>query len=409
MIHTNVSLKVLTKQWTMYRLKFLFLLQCILIKSAFSQVIPISLFYHENPDYVIVTIQNGKFAVYKENSVIDSLIQGSNISVFLKNENLKYQHEEVGFKTNKEFTLKGDEKASFFINYVGSNTPARCYEGSLKFRLNESRLLVGNYVDLDSYVAAVVETEGGYNSPKEFYKVQSILARTYALRNINRHANEGFSLCDGMHCQAYKFKATYPIIMEASQKTKNLVLVDEEFQLIDALYHSNSGGQTLNSGDVWLENLDYLKSVEDNYAQYGRNFFWEFRMPTKQWKKYLISKGISDISNLSNEELLILQPVRKAYFHIGNDSLKIADIRLDFGLRSSFFTMEYDENKIIFHGKGYGHGVGLSQESAIELAKNDYPHKKIIDFFFKNVHIVNINILSVFEVLKQKGEEEIPD
>lgn len=393
----------------MNRFNFLLLLVCILIKSGFTQVIPIALFYHESPDYIIVTAQNGKFAVYKENTVIDSLIPGSNISVFLKNENLKYQHEEVRFATNQELTLKGDEKASFFINYVGSNTPARCYEGSLKFILNENRLIVVNYVDLDSYVAAVVETEGGYNSPKEFYKVQSILARTYALRNINRHSNEGFSLCDGMHCQAYKFKATYPIIMEASQKTKNLVLVDEEFQLIDALYHSNSGGQTLNSGDVWLVNLDYLKSVEDKYAQYGRNFFWEFRMPIEQWKKYLVSKGINNISNLTEEELLVLQPIRKAYFHINNDSIKIADIRLDLGLRSSFFTMEYDEKEIIFHGKGYGHGVGLSQESAIEMAKNDYRHKKIIDFFFKNVHIVNINILSVFEVLKQKGEEEIPD
>ena len=377
--------------------------------SAKSQEVSVSIYNDRKLQAVNFSVQKGDYYVYNGNEIKDSLIAADNISVFLDNGLLIYNNKGLTFASNKEITLKNKNESSFFVNYPGSVEIVRSYEGWVKFKKSDNRLLLINFVPLESYVAAVVEAEGGYNAGEQFYMVQAILSRTYALRNINRHIDSGFELCDGTHCQVYKFKCTNKDILNASKKTKNLILVDNDFNPALALFHSNSGGRTANSGDVFVKNLPYLKAIEDTFAVHGRNYSWETSMSVLKWKEYLQNRGIKNVQELDLEDILIKQHERGAFFRIGEDSIKLSSIRHDLGLRSAYFTMRSELTNIIFEGKGYGHGVGLSQESAIEMARRGYNYEQIIKHFFKSVNIVNINVLSVFNTMQSNIENEKPD
>ena len=90
-------------------------------------------------------------------------------------------------------------------------------------------LKVRNEVELENYVAGVVEMEAGSNHTLEYYKVQAIICRTYALSNLRRHETERYNLCDNVHCQVYKGNNRLnQQITEATLQTKNLVLVDKK-------------------------------------------------------------------------------------------------------------------------------------------------------------------------------------
>src|SRR5690606_29529659 len=116
------------------------------------------------------------------------------------------------------------------------------------------------------------------------------LARTFALAHINKHVNEGFSLCDLVHCQAYHGKPRDLDIFRAVEATQGLVAVDNNLDLIVAAFHSNSGGQTANSEDVWGGHTSYLRSIVDTFSMGMPNYSWQKRMHTGEWLGYLREK-----------------------------------------------------------------------------------------------------------------------
>src|SRR5690606_6979492 len=109
----------------------------------------------------------------------------------------------------------------------------------------------------------------------------------FALAHINKHVSEGFSLCDLVHCQAYHGKPRDINAVKAVEETAGLVVVDSNLDLITAAFHSNSGGQTANSEDVWGGKTSYLRSIIDTFSTGTPNFSWERRMPAIDLLSYL--------------------------------------------------------------------------------------------------------------------------
>jgi hypothetical protein len=112
----------------------------------------------------------------------------------------------------------------------------RNYDDDLQVKARGNTLILINQVDLEHYIAGVVESESGRDGSTEFYKVQDIISRTYALKNLRRHKHEGFNLCDEEHCQVYHSRSYLPIIQDAATQTAGLVLVDSAGELITAAY-----------------------------------------------------------------------------------------------------------------------------------------------------------------------------
>jgi stage II sporulation protein D len=234
----------------------------------------------------------------------------------------------------------------------------------------------------------------------EFYKVQAILARTFALTHINKHVAEGFSLCDQVHCQAYYGKPKDLTIFKAIEETKGKVVVDENLNLIVAAFHSNSGGQTANSEDVWGSKTTYLRSVTDSFSIKMPNSKWERRMLTDDWLSYLKLKHNfpTEQDDAKSIALNFKQDQRKIFLECSNSRVPLKNIRQDLQLKSTFFSISIiNKDSVLFKGRGYGHGLGMCQEGAMRMSKSGYTYTQILNFYYKNIQLIDLHKLSFFK------------
>jgi stage II sporulation protein D len=255
-------------------------------------------------------------------------------------------------------------------------------------------------VPLDSYIAGVTEAEAGVKANIEFYKVQAILARTFALAHINKHVTEGFSLCDQVHCQAYFGKPHELNIIRAVEVTKGKVVVDQSLNLIVAAFHSNSGGQTANSEDVWGKSTPYLKSIIDTFSIHMPNAKWERKMLTEDWLSYLKLKHNFPVDKMEVKEAAINfnQDHRKVYLEYNNNRVLLKNIRQDLQLKSTYFTVKpCGKDSVVFIGKGYGHGLGMCQEGAMRMARLGYAYTDILNFYYQDILLIDLHQLSFFK------------
>jgi len=365
---------------------------------TYSQNLKIRIFSEKNINSFIFATNNCDYNIYSDSTLIIKLIKNDLVYLKIKNDSIEIKTLTNSIGTFKSLKMIGNsEVSSFNINIANSDKQLRTYNNNLYVSVLNKNIKLINEVNIDNYIAGVVECEGGYKANIEYYKTQSIICRTYALENLSRHIEEGFYLCDNVHCQVYKGICKSKIISEASVTTSGLVIVDSTLNLINAAFHSNCGGQTASSEDVWLTPKSYLKSVTDSFCVKNKNAKWEKSISYYDFKQYLMSNGFN-IQNVTDTNIFNFQQTyRKTYYKLLNDSILFRKMRTDLNLKSAFFNISYSNNKITFNGKGYGHGVGLCQEGAMRMANFNYGYKDIIKFYYKNTYIVNINSLEQFK------------
>lgn len=298
------------------------------------------------------------------------------------------------------FRLVASEDSSVFkIKPIKPNSGTRIYDHSLSITVVNGLLQCLNNVDLDHYVAGVVESEAGGRTTKEFYKVQAILCRTYALAHLYRHATEGFEVCDGVHCQVYRGRPSDRNVLAAVEETEGLVAVDRSLTLITPVFFSNCGGQTANSEDVWAAPVPYLKSVRDTFCIHSTNARWTRKILREDWLTYLETKHKYPINDsiACYKALNMTQGSRTTNYSYAGTRIPYKTIRADWGLRSAYFSIEEAKDSIIIRGRGYGHGVGLCQEGAIKMAKMGYSYEWILDYYYRNIEIINLSKLEFFK------------
>ena len=288
---------------------------------------------------------------------------------------------------------------SLRIKLIVPEKKPRFYEDNLTIKVEEENLILLNEIALDSYISGVVQAEAGRRSYQEFYKVQAILARTFALSHLQKHALEGFSLCDYTHCQAYFGKSTELGILKAVSETRNKVAVDDNLNLIEAAFHSNSGGQTVNSEDVWGSRLSYLRSVNDTFSVKMPNARWERKMAKEDWISYLKLKHHFPVqdSNALRQTFNFKQDSRKPYLEVNSIRIALKNVRSDLQLKSTFFSIVPQGDTLLFKGKGFGHGVGMCQEGAMRMAKMGYNYSQVINFYYQNIQLIDLHKLNFFK------------
>jgi len=332
--------------------------------------------------YEFTTDEGTKYNLKKNNIIYFTLI-GDSISVWDLDKHLGI------FKWIK---FSGIARSNAFrIEPAFPALSPRYYEGDIIINTENNQFKIVNEVSIDSYLAGVVEAESGPKAPYEFYKSQAIISRTYLLELIVRQGKDTYKIGDDVNHQVYKgMSLQNPLIKQAVMHTSGLVIVDTANQLITATFHSNSGGQTLNSEDVWSKETSYLKGTSDPFSLEQRNTLWQDSILVTDWLIYLQANGINtsdDIAKLDN--LFFEQPIRKKFYTYNEDTISLRKIRTDFNLRSTWFSIKPEGNYLIFYGKGYGHGVGLSQEGAMQMARQNYSFLDIINYYYKNVKVIN--------------------
>lgn len=371
---------------------FLYAMTLLLPPAATSQKIHIRLMTGISVKSFIFTPVSGDYIVYSDS--VELHILKKNEVIFLQTVNgdsieIKTVDKYIGIL--KTATIKSLHSNGYgnlkTVNPKGVNS---YYDDDIIVNSFDSVLYIVNPVEADKYIAGVVESEGGPKSHYEYYKTQAVICRTYTIENFNRHIFEGYNLCDDVHCQSYKGRSmSNPEIGKAVSVTSGLIIVDSLNSIITAGFHSNCGGQTTNSGDVWLKSKPYLVSVSDPWCTNQRNAVWEKQIDVSVWKKYLELNGIRLDEDFTGYGMT--QVKRQAYYYISSDSIPLKKIRSDWNLRSTFFNILYDNGNIVFKGRGYGHGVGLCQEGAMKMSEKGYSYNDIIEFYYRNTKIINYN------------------
>lgn len=370
----------------------LFIFFLLLCCTSIARQVRVGLLVKYNAESYTVIAGKGEYGVYNGHQRVAKLTPGQSLNVELykgqillkRNGHQLGRYSRLNFKSLTQdgfFRLKANE----------SGKDAMPYQDHLEFIMYNGNIRPVNVIDLEKYVASVIESETGSVSAPEFLKVQAIIARTYALGHLNRHAPAGFNVCDDVHCQAYKSKSRFnPHIKAAVDETRDLVLMDRKNQLITAAYHSNCGGQTISALDVWSTNLTYLQPVNDTFCLAGQHTDWIKIIPKDDWISYLNKNSI----NFSEEKIRdssysFVQENRTCCYVFKDLNLPLKNIRSEFKLKSTFFNWTSVGDSLELRGKGFGHGVGLCQEGAIQMAALGHTYKSIISFYFNDVKIVN--------------------
>jgi SpoIID/LytB domain protein len=330
------------------------------------------------------------------------------------------------------------------IQVTAGKQRAQLYGGSLKLQTNAygDYTLVNN-VPLETYLRGVVPHEIGQNAPENAAKAQTIIARTYALRNLRRFEADNYELCATTHCQVYfGLKETNLQADRAISDTKGLVLTYND-ELVDALYSSTTGGVTAKFSDVWngaerpylrilidssqqvwdlaqnsLENeAEFRKFIglKDGFNETGRSVFrWRVQAKLDDLNQdlhtYLKKRQhpLADFTTIQNIQITKRSPsgrvlILQVTTNKGIIELAKNEARSAFSPpRSTLFYVDpiYDKNQKLlgftFVGGGLGHGVGMSQFGSYKLAQLGWSPEKILSFYYPGTRIQSLSDRLVF-------------
>lgn len=292
------------------------------------------------------------------------------------------------------------------------------YKGTLEVKETEQGYLLINEVPLEDYVKGVVPGEMPSSYEMEALKVQAICARTYACRQKKEKRLEayGADVDDSVNFQVYNNQKRTDKTDQAADETKGMIMTYEG-EPIQAYFFSTSSGAT-STDEVWLEDsAPCLKSIVTNYDEAMPWYRWNVIFTAEQVQDLLESKGYSigevkdinvlrksqggavtvcrftgtnDSATIENEYNIreILSP-KGLQIH-RQDGTVVDDFLL---LPSAYFDIEkhvQEKGNTVFtiYGGGYGHGVGLSQNGANEMAKQGFECYDILNYYYKDFQMV---------------------
>jgi stage II sporulation protein D len=264
------------------------------------------------------------------------------------------------------------------------------YTGNIQVLKGKESLYLINELPFEEYIKHVVNAEVGTNWDMEALKVQAVISRTYALYHKKKNGFRGaYDLTSSVLHQVYKGSSFDARISYAVMQTEGEVLTYDG-NLIEAFYHSTSGGRTEDAGEVFGKSFPYLKSL-DSGSETSPYWIWERRIPADEIEKTL---GTGTITGIKIKTYTASQRVKTVDIIQGGEILNIEakDLRKKLGwsrIPSTNFTVRQENGDYIFEGKGYGHGVGLCQWSALEMSRKGMSYRQILAYFYPGTKIWN--------------------
>ncbi len=358
------------------------------------------------------------------------------------------------------------------VRFYEGKIKARPYRGYFLVKLYKGKLVLINVVDLEHYLYGVLGMEINPKWNIEAIKAQAVVARTYALYSRGSYKKEGFDIVGSTRFQAYRgVAAERYVIRKAVNETRGEILVYHG-KPIAAFYHSDSGGATSSSKDVWGKYYPYLRSVKAKFEENPPYHNWQFQIPMEEFRKRLLKKypnigkiesvrvvkrdkggrvllveikhsnGVLTLKGTQMRAILGYKNLRSTKFNIvftGSSTASAkkgrpAPAKMTFTqlLKIENFTTEellyflkhpdarkkavedYERKHHIarekvynyknervesqvfygsvirFVGKGWGHGVGMSQWGAKAMAEHGYTYKQILLYYYPGVKLVKL-------------------
>ena len=265
------------------------------------------------------------------------------------------------------------------------------------------------WISLEEYVAGSILAEVSLNrfdpaAAARVAQVQAIVARTYAVANLGRHAHEGFDLCTKTHCQLFRPPQRWApevarIARAAAEATRGLVIMYDD-QPIQALFHSDCGGHTSAAGVVWGgPTPPYLRPVADPFSLRDRPAPWRFSIDVERLRDALNQDTRTRVGGRLDRITIVERDVAMRTARVVLDGQRAPMVRGEvlravvtgrFGarsIRSTRFTVQRHGSQFVFEGTGFGHGVGLCQRGAIARARAGHSPRAIIQHYYPGTYL----------------------
>lgn len=267
------------------------------------------------------------------------------------------------------------------------------YFGGVRLNKVEKKFTVINLATLEEYLRGVVPEEMSPSYPLEALKAQAVAARSFALKNRDKHKADGFDLCATTHCQVYVGAKGAADSDKAIKETCGEILTYKN-KLIETSFHADSGGMTENVADVWGRNLPCLAAVKE-IIQFGEP--WTVKFTAKDFSSRF-GDNFGEVKSIKLSKLKIgttandrTSSGRVKFAQIVGSkrilTLEGTELRRKFSLPSTLFDMKLEGNEVIFTGYGRGHGVGMSQKGAKSYAEAGWSYEKILTHYYRDTKL----------------------
>ncbi|MED9965452.1 MAG: SpoIID/LytB domain-containing protein [Blautia sp.] len=328
-------------------------------------------------------------------------------------EDFSYTADSPAFKESNIIRL-GGAGIKTTVTSIERQCGAPVYSGTLEIHKKDDGLYVVNEVPLETYLESVVPSEMPPSYEKEALKAQAVCARTYAWKHMS---GKGIEICsadvdDSVNYQVYGNIEVQETSSLAVRETKGQILCHEG-EPVEAYYFSTSSGAT-STDEIWGAKTaaPYLKSVDCPFDSNLSWSNWETAIPWETIQKRAQEKAEKQESLRSLEIIRKTQSGASLELQVTMETIAFA-VEGEYAIReflspkgcsvtgkdgtvtaggtllpSSYFSMEIlPGEKVLLKGSGYGHGVGMSQNAANEMAKEGYTCHEILDYFFRDVSI----------------------
>lgn len=274
---------------------------------------------------------------------------------------------------------------------------------TIKVKMTDNSIIE---LELDEYLYGVVQSEMGLSYkaegmssaepvPMEALKAQAVASRSYAIYNILKASDDAtYHVSSTTSSQVYRNTNINDRVKEAVDETSGQVITYDD-EVACAYFFSTSGGHTEAPENVWYAEIPYLKGVEDEYeiAVENKSTWNAIYTASELEKKFPEIGDIEDIKigNRSENDRVVELRI------IGEDETKILmknGIRTSLGaskLKSQWFDVDFDGDEAVFEGRGFGHGVGMSQNGAIGMALEDFTYDEILKYYYTDIEILGFD------------------
>lgn len=269
----------------------------------------------------------------------------------------------------------GSISGEFFIGGIN-------YRGNIEVWKDGRGLYVINELPLEEYVRSVVLSETANGWEMEALKAQAVIARTYAAKHISRNNGSLYHLTSSTIHQLYRGDKTNKRVAYAVMKTEAEVLTYRG-DIIEAFYHSTSGGRTELPEEVFGKEIPYLGSVASD-SSLSPYHTWQRELGIEEIQRAL---GINDLKDIRIETYTETGRVREISLikESGTVAMAAKEFRKVIGwkqLPSTWFSVRRNGNTFYFDGRGYGHGVGLCQWGSQKMAKEGMSYREILSHYY---------------------------
>lgn len=342
-------------------------------------------------DTIRVALQKGSETVRLDGTGVLALVDDGEPLRF----NLPLQVKRVrdGVAVNGRTVRKLVASAPAFLLINGKG-----YRGTVEITPADKGLLVVNELPLDEYLIGLINCEISSQWPMEAVKAQAVIARSYAVYQRQARKNAPYHLESSVLDQVYEgCDIEDSRAARGVQETAGEVL-SYDGNVIQAFYHSNCGGHTEASENVWGFPLPYLRGVDCAYCQSAPSLKWEQTLPLRRIESQLKSSGYQ-VAGLRD----IRPGKRNASGRLGDlvlvtangrQTLSATKFRMAVGstvIKSTNFEVRIVGDNGVFSGVGYGHGVGLCQWGAKQRASDGFDYREILSYYYPGTQLAKIS------------------